>query len=694
MKQIITLLIILIFNISCSQETKEETFDIEKIKLTEKEKIELNNVLKYYKNFTIKEIKANFEESITAVEDGISNEKEYIFDKDSLVKEEYSLPFQLYLKGIKKQVEALKKSTFLIQNFKNDSIYLRFDTKNRFYTHSHEDKEVFKDIYTLKKKYLNTQKIDTTFNKEAFFNFGYFNINFGKAKYIDSLLITANINYTKSYDTIVFSKKEILKNKEGIIIRNISNNYIHFENNKNVNFFKLEAYNSNGRKLKKKKSRNYSPNTIRKYNKELLKILEKAYQNIKNIDNHQKIKEEIKKIKYKIILLNRKHNGSQYSFHGNIDKIKFYIEKERESLDFDFIARNKYPSTFYLNELKVETLVMNTKNELLFTIPDTNFEYLKYDSFNKRNTFYLAKDNNDEAEQYYYLNVEKQIFKKVVHVEALSENLVKAELEEEDNYFYAIFNSNKENVSGFKYLDIVVEKYNEEFYIIAQKKDKTYTFINNKGEEIGTKGLTNIRTSWFKYAPIVSAIKNNKIGFVDKNGETKVPFIYDIYNKQFSDLEMKKNNLFGLMGLNGKLSIPLIYNKLERFYNNLYIVTKNGYQGIVDINNKIILPIKYKIWKNDLEDLHLITCNSKAGYISKEGKIIIPEIYKKDGSDNFSHGFAQVCRTEDNKCAIINEKNEVIIPWTDATINYKYHEGKRTYTIGSKTYNYLLQLIE
>ncbi|CAL2083226.1 WG repeat-containing protein [Tenacibaculum dicentrarchi] len=695
-KIIITLLITLVFNVSCSQETKEDTFDIAKIKLTESEETRLNKSLDYINNLTLDEIKKEFKKNITSIKKAVYTEKETVFNKDSILEEEYILPFRLYLKGIKKQVEVLKKHTYLIQNFKNDSTYLKFDTKNQYITNYHEDRTVFEDIYTLKKKYLNTKEIDTIFNKEAYFKFGRFDIEYGKAKYIDSLLVTANINYTKAYDTIVFGKKEILKNKKGIIINEITNNYVHFQNIDNVDFFKIEAYNNKGKKLKEKEQRNYSPNTLKKENKERLKIAEKTYQNIKNIESLEIVKEEIKKIFYKYILLERKYNSSQYSFQGNIDKIKFYIEKERENLDFDFIVKNKFPSTFYLNQLEKETLVMNTKNELLFTIPETNLSYLTFDGFDKINQFYLK--NKEDESQYFYLNPKTKIFKKIkdVYIRALTTNFV--EVEKSDNEFYAIYNNEFENVSGFIYINIEVQKYNDEFYIIAQKEDRTYTFINNKGEEIGTKGLTNIRTSYFEYAPIVSAIKNNKIGFVDGNGETKAPFIYDIYNVQFLDLQIKKNNLYGLMGYNGKPSIPLIYDKLERFYNNLYIVTKNGKQGIVDSNNKTILPIKYTIWKEELEKLHMVTCNGKAGYINRKGKITIPVMYKRgrfSGSYGFSDGFAKVRRIEDNKSTIINEKNEVVIPWTYTTISYKYHKGgKRTYTIGSKKYNHLLQLIE
>ncbi|GGX32367.1 hypothetical protein GCM10007384_36530 [Aquimarina muelleri] len=466
---------------SCNSQEKtitQKELDVERAKLTDVESKILNNTFEYVSDMSLKELKIELHNNLQKWSKVEFKEKLFLKTNILIEDEEYSHPFQLYLEGIKKQIKVLKETTTFEQNFKNDTAFISFDAENKYKTGKY-----FKDTYKAQQIYYRSKDNHPKFKEGLDFSLDYSEIAYGKAKYIDSVVIKARFDYVTKYDTIVFCKDEMLQ-KQNFKINDIKGNYVYFEVDNNERFMQFEAYNEEGKKLSYKDSFNYHPGTYEKIKEEELILIEEKVQSIQITNSLSEAMRILEKLWIDLIIKGREKNAYQYSFRGNVDKVKFYIEKERKDDEFIFTAKDMFPSSFYLNEKNNETWVMSSKsNKLLFKLPETNLDFLKYDNFNQINSFYLAKDNNDGSEQYYYLNVEKQIFTKTDKGKAITENLV---LIYGEGDLDAIYDNDNNNVSGFKYLEVETYRHNNKCYIIGKQKDRTYVLINSNGKEIGS----------------------------------------------------------------------------------------------------------------------------------------------------------------------------------------------------------------
>ncbi|NMA94130.1 MAG: hypothetical protein GX975_05655 [Clostridiales bacterium] len=143
--------------------------------------------------------------------------------------------------------------------------------------------------------------------------------------------------------------------------------------------------------------------------------------------------------------------------------------------------------------------------------------------------------------------------------------------------------------------------------VIPFKYEKAYPFFDGMaqvengdtyGYFIDTSGnqkFSYLYNSYFVedyfYEGLVLVQKDNKFGFINKNGELAIPFIYD-FAKSFSDgmALVEKNGKFGYIDTSGKEVIPCIYDDVSMFSEGLAIVLKNGKCGYIDKNGKEIVP--------------------------------------------------------------------------------------------------------
>ena len=65
------------------------------------------------------------------------------------------------------------------------------------------------------------------------------------------------------------------------------------------------------------------------------------------------------------------------------------------------------------------------------------------------------------------------------------------------------------------------------------------------------------------------AKKDSKFGWIDFNGNVKIPFIYDEAQQEYTGnlLRVKKGNKWGYIDIYGNEIIPFIYDKVGRFKN-------------------------------------------------------------------------------------------------------------------------------
>ena len=172
------------------------------------------------------------------------------------------------------------------------------------------------------------------------------------------------------------------------------------------------------------------------------------------------------------------------------------------------------------------------------------------------------------------------------------------------------------------------------------RKGKIYSIFNKDLKKIG-ESLEPIYNHFRTNHPTIS-FKNleGKYGVVDRNGNVKIPFIYDeeLRFEVENYAVAAKNNEVGLIDSKNKILIPFekqfIYEVFDRFDEkprespNYFIVDNDKASKIVDINNKTIIsgyqsirPLFYDHSK------FLVKKNKKLGVIDFNNKILSPIIY-------------------------------------------------------------------
>ena len=124
------------------------------------------------------------------------------------------------------------------------------------------------------------------------------------------------------------------------------------------------------------------------------------------------------------------------------------------------------------------------------------------------------------------------------------------------------------------------------------------------------------------------AIKDNKTGFVDINGETVVPFVFDsCSHNDFSEgrCVVYKNDKAGVIDLEGNVIVPFKYYKINDCSEGMiWAIDNKRNSGFLNRNGKIIIPFKkYDIYSNFNNGFSIVWDN-KLGqiYIDKKGNIL------------------------------------------------------------------------
>ena len=162
------------------------------------------------------------------------------------------------------------------------------------------------------------------------------------------------------------------------------------------------------------------------------------------------------------------------------------------------------------------------------------------------------------------------------------------------------------------------------------------------------------------------AVKNGKMGIIDKNGEPLTEFIYDYYadgdEHMFCGIcnkiiPMKYNGKWGVLDRNCNKIADFIYDDI--FCNNDYsFVTLNNKKGVIDNKGKLIVEIKY----DDIEPMEIgclskVRIGDKFGYIDHNGKEVIESKYDY----LFYDGWDLILATKDSLTGFIDTNNNTVI---------------------------------
>ncbi len=269
--------------------------------------------------------------------------------------------------------------------------------------------------------------------------------------------------------------------------------------------------------------------------------------------------------------------------------VKSYIIKENDKYGINEILECKYQEILPLNNNEIFCVKENNKYKVINkegkevfvekfdsiqTIQDNiivyqyNKKYSAYDiQTNKKlkefykelkytaNELFIAKSDNN----YGIINMdnETKIEQKYTNINYYKETNI-YELEETNSNLNTILNSNlKEITKG------IVNDANYKKLYIRVWTENGYEYYDTNGEKKDSKEVLTQNNLFLSK-------QNGKYGFIDKNGNVVVDYIYDDATEQneFGYVSVKKDGLWGCIDKNGKIICETKYNLESNFLIN------------------------------------------------------------------------------------------------------------------------------
>lgn len=212
----------------------------------------------------------------------------------------------------------------------------------------------------------------------------------------------------------------------------------------------------------------------------------------------------------------------------------------------------------------------------------------------------------------YLINLEKKIEKRIDY-----DNYSK-----ESESTIMVMKNNKIGYINDSGEEIVPLKYDGGFYF-SKNRDFIQLKENEEWKLLNTVTLEEKKLPYTDIGEFVEgymvAEKNQKYGYIDGNGEEKIPFKYTIAENFKEGIGIVASpNGYGAIDKNGVEIIPLIYD--EVYVNKGYIyITKDKKIGIFNKGGKEIIPIEYDNLSIVENERVLFEKDGKLGIIKMKG---------------------------------------------------------------------------
>ncbi len=196
-----------------------------------------------------------------------------------------------------------------------------------------------------------------------------------------------------------------------------------------------------------------------------------------------------------------------------------------------------------------------------------------------------------------------------------------------DGLYEGIIDKKGKKIVPAQYVDIV--KFNQRFCKVKTKKYEYKIF------DVYSKRTLEIDSLHPKAIPISSKLianfKENRMGAIDIQGRTIIPYEYDRLSHHISDvITANKNSKYGIIDENNNVLVPFMYDDLKRIKGDqdLYIVAIGKKSGVVDQSNSIILPLEYDYLKQQKNGNIKFRKGSEKGYFDSDFNVV-PSILQK-----------------------------------------------------------------
>lgn len=197
--------------------------------------------------------------------------------------------------------------------------------------------------------------------------------------------------------------------------------------------------------------------------------------------------------------------------------------------------------------------------------------------------------------------------------------------------------------------------------------------------EMLLKTVEDYETVGDYYNGLALVKKDNKYGYVDRNGEEIIPVQYDTANdfiKKYAKVE--KDEKWGYIDVNGNIIIPIEYEYCGDVSYGVVAVGNEGKYGFISIEGNPICDLIYdKVEAFDSQGLAKVVIDQKYGYIDKNGnvKVDIVTPYIEENRD-FTGEWKQT-DVHSQKASLIVISNQTATSF-DFEISAKYFSKKGT----------------
>lgn len=154
--------------------------------------------------------------------------------------------------------------------------------------------------------------------------------------------------------------------------------------------------------------------------------------------------------------------------------------------------------------------------------------------------------------------------------------------------------------------------------------------------------------------------KNEKYGFINKNGKEVIPRIYDdAFDFSEGLAAVLKNEKYGFIDKQGQEVIPCIYDDVFDFSEGLAAVLKNGKCGFIDKQGQEVIPCIYDNARSFHEGLVAVMKNNRWSFLNKDGK----EAFKcnlLEEPEDFREGLVEIYSFQFLENMYLNENGDLV----------------------------------
>ncbi|QVK16980.1 WG repeat-containing protein [Mycoplasmatota bacterium] len=216
-----------------------------------------------------------------------------------------------------------------------------------------------------------------------------------------------------------------------------------------------------------------------------------------------------------------------------------------------------------------------------------------------------------------------------------------------------IFDSNSIGYSNFKGEIVLLDEnwvnaslFHDNYFAIVTNKDHLDAIINKKGNYIldyEYSDISYLGEDRYFLKKIVNEKHTYFFGrYVDGQimiKEVEYEYMYD-YAEGLAAVILKGNNKIGYVDKNGELVIPFIYDRnpllTHQFFNGKVVVIKDGLYGVINRENEVVVPFAYDyIQPSTQKEIYLkFSQEAKWGLMNNRYEIMINPAFLSMGNDS------------------------------------------------------------